>query len=357
MEFLNWERIKELWKEVKNILERKQDRLTGIAGQVVGFDETGRPVGYALKILGDMVSVNAEGILTTTQRPGLAQIIGGSNLNLLDNWYFAAPINQIEKSNYLNAGYTIDRWFLRDRTASIQIVPGGISTSKNWFVQNFNIGTLHPGTYTISALCTNGISQFSFGIYTDAGILDVMSGLGKTKDNLSSVTFIIPKEIRGHSSGCSIVTNGLDGVLEAAKLELGEEQTLARQNESGEWELIDPPPERASELLKCQRYQVVYGGKGGMPLLAPGYSTGAVTAVFLLDLPTAMRATPAVSFSNLYVNLSGTRIPVTGAAVLGTAAQNKLAIQVTCSGAGFPANQPCFLEGQGEYRLLLDANL
>ena len=138
---------------------------------------------------------------------------------------------------------------------------------------------------------------------------------------------------------------------------MGEEQTLARQNESGEWELIDPPPERGLELLKCQRYQVVYGGEGGMPLLAPGYSTGAVTAVFLLDLPTAMRATPAVSFSNLYVNLSGTRIPVTGAAVLGAPAQNKLAMQVTCSGANFGAGEPCFLEGQGDYRLLLDANL
>lgn len=50
--------------------------------------------------------------------------------------------------------------------------------------------------------------------------------------------------------------------LRAVKLELGPVQTLARQNAEGTWELIDPPPNPALELAKCQRYLQVllYGG-------------------------------------------------------------------------------------------------
>ena len=44
----------------------------------------------------------------------------------------------------------------------------------------------------------------------------------------------------------------------AAKLELGPVQTLAHQDASGNWVLNDPPPDKALELLKCQRYYQVF---------------------------------------------------------------------------------------------------
>ena len=37
----------------------------------------------------------------------------------------------------------------------------------------------------------------------------------------------------------------------AVKLELGDKQTLARQDENGNWILNDPPPDKGLELLKC----------------------------------------------------------------------------------------------------------
>lgn len=40
----------------------------------------------------------------------------------------------------------------------------------------------------------------------------------------------------------------------AAKLELGPVQTLAHQDTDGNWVLNDPPPNKALELAKCQRY-------------------------------------------------------------------------------------------------------
>lgn len=44
----------------------------------------------------------------------------------------------------------------------------------------------------------------------------------------------------------------------AAKVELGDKQTLARKDADGNWVLNDPPPNKALELAKCQRYQIQF---------------------------------------------------------------------------------------------------
>lgn len=287
------------------------------------------------------------------------------NPNLLINWHFITAVNQREKIRYEDPlGYTIDMWKLHKKGGSYDVSShimrfepfewSGIVTITEWNAE-------YPAQpVTASILYSSKV---------DTKILLYYEGIKGPNSNhvivpahemaVYSITATVPQGTTGIEVQLNRVrgeeTEG-EALIVAAKLERGNIQTLAHKNDNA-WILNDPPPERGLELLKCQRYQVVYGGEGGMPLLAPGYSTGTVTAVFLLDLPTAMRATPAVSFSNLYVNLSGTRIPVTGAAVLGAPAQNKLAMQVTCSGANFGAGEPCFLEGQGDYRLLLDANL
>ena len=53
--------------------------------------------------------------------------------------------------------------------------------------------------------------------------------------------------------------------LLAAKLELGPVQTLAHQDASGNWVLNDPPPNKALELLKCQRYFCKFSGRCPIP--------------------------------------------------------------------------------------------
>ena len=51
---------------------------------------------------------------------------------------------------------------------------------------------------------------------------------------------------------------GTGETILAAKLELGTHQTLAHQDAAGNWVLNDPPPDKALELLKCQRYYQVF---------------------------------------------------------------------------------------------------
>jgi len=346
MKFLSGEQAAKLCREMKTALAGKQDNLTGVAGEVIGFDEHGRPTGYALKIPDNVATLGVDGILTETQRPSLAQITGGSNSNLLDNWYFAAPINAQGKAEYAGAGYGIDRWAC---DGAVTISDRYVAAASNFYQRSPSELTEHllGKILTLSVLYQNGALEY--GTLTVPTCIPVSSGqlVNATKD----------LSIYLYTNGAMQLfrLNGSHKIF-ATKVELGPVQTLAHK-EGDEWILNDPPPERALELTKCQRYQTVFSGAEGVPLLAPGYATGTATAVFLLDLPTTLRSTPAIGFTGLCVHLSGARVPVTAAAVLGPPAQTKITIQVTCSSANFTVNQPCFLEGRGDYRLILDANL
>ena len=55
---------------------------------------------------------------------------GVSNRNLLDNWYFADPINQRGQTEYNQAGYTIDRWKL-PVAHSVKLVSNGLKITCN----------------------------------------------------------------------------------------------------------------------------------------------------------------------------------------------------------------------------------
>ena len=71
---------------VDNLSTAKQDVLSGLPGQVVGF--------------------GADGAAEAAQ--------GWSGHNLLINWDFRRPVNRNGKAEYTGIGYTIDRWNVLD---------------------------------------------------------------------------------------------------------------------------------------------------------------------------------------------------------------------------------------------------
>ena len=93
-----WELQKdtETHEDIREILTTKQDVLTGLPGQVVGFSAAGGPV----------------------------PVRGWSNQNLLVNADFRNPVNRNGKTVYATTGCTIDRWFLWG-------IPGQVSLSGN----------------------------------------------------------------------------------------------------------------------------------------------------------------------------------------------------------------------------------
>lgn len=188
----------------------------------------------------------------------------GVNRNLLDNWYFAGggsqqgggqlPINQRRKTNYTTAGNAIDRWRLTNPNGTFTLTENGCTlagTSGNIWIQEYleNPGRFYGKKVTISLLTdeqliattgeltTEGVSQntgFSLG-----GSNGLSLGFYKTSDGSAFLQI-------GVSSGNS-------NTLIAAKIELGDHQTLAYQDEDGNWQLFETP-DYAEELAKCQRY-------------------------------------------------------------------------------------------------------
>ena len=94
-------------------------------------------------------------------------------------------------------------------------------------------------------------------------------------------------------------------VIQATKLELGSQQTLAHQDAAGNWVLNDPPPDKTLELAKCQRY-LIYGELDGSKVWNNSDRSGG----FFIPLPTEMRANPTLIGSvKYYKQASGLEDP------------------------------------------------
>lgn len=116
---------------------------------------------------------------------------------------------------------------------------------------------LPKGTYTASVMLRDGTLRY--GTADIQELNDENSSVAI--DNIGGFLWY-----GGHPAIRIQIPPNID--LIAAKLELGDHQTLAHQDASGNWVLNDPPPDKALELLKCQRYQYIannvamFGGTG-----------------------------------------------------------------------------------------------
>lgn len=216
MGYLDLTGLRYLWGNLKAALHAKQDTLIGAPGQVVGFGSSGRAEAQS----------------------------GWSNPNLLDNWYFADPINQRGQTEYDGAGYGIDRWVHGKYT----LQDGGLDLNAGMMYQRRpHSSALLGKTVTFSVLRADGRSA-SYTFTVARGSAGSIESEGLVLDAGSD-----------EGSGTVYVGIGISGSgparLIAAKLELGPVQTLALQDTDERWTLNDAPPDQAVEMAKCQRYQ------------------------------------------------------------------------------------------------------
>lgn len=173
----------------------------------------------------------------------------GKGVNLFDNAYFigggtagAFPINQRGYTDSL-PGYGevgIDRWNMYSATGSLQA--DGLHLGEGEAIlqklDSYLLSALNGKQITISALTSLGLFSGHITLDTSAGVQYVTT-TGFTMFKTATNDFQMNTQ--------SAVT------LFAVKLELGTQQTLARQI-NGEWVLNDTPPNYQQELAKCQRY-------------------------------------------------------------------------------------------------------
>ena len=275
-------------------------------------------------VLNDPPDYDLQYALCSLYSPITGEWVGSqhSNPNLLDNWYFADPVNQRGQAEYTNAGYTIDRWKI---VGSLKV------TLHNGFTRIEGSGARGNYDQVIETEFENDtVITYSFFILSGSGkicIRDVDWGdYGSASINgagLYSVTSTFPA---GKILMAQIYSDGdfpLDLIV--AKLELGPQQTLAHQDADGNWVLNDPPPNKALELAKCQRYFVRFDSKtvnnasifiGTATIDGLNSNTKELGGQGFIVLPAAMRTTPTLSGNvnifNSGLNKSGLRIHVLG---------------------------------------------
>ncbi len=245
----------------------------------------------------------------------LGKVVGTvSNPNLLDNWYFPDPINQRNQTEYVGSGYCIDRFvYLSDDAEQKAILTsggveltgtGGTFHNFQQYLESEHILYDHPHTLTfLLEGSANDVTQLFCIVGTDYQIMPA-----KKDRNLITSTFT---PARGASTGLHN-TLGIQKAMNvpsikliAAKLELGDRQTLARQGADGSWVLNDPPPNKALELAKCQRYQWIPDPNQNFWLPLNQDTVLRLTIPF----PVKMRVPPAFSF-NVNTNVSGIKVNV-----------------------------------------------
>lgn len=203
------------------------------------------------------------------------------NRNLLDNWYFANPVNQKGQMEYTGSGYTIDRW--RSYGAKVSINDGYISLSTEGnptFCQKSELD-LYDKTLTFSVLLANG------SLCTGTGIL--ASGTAWKNTTLyedSSIKLWLQNSNPLFNTAIDIKGNTPVDLV-AAKLEFGSSQTLAHK-EGSKW-VLNEIPDYATELAKCQRY--FYKTQGAFE-----YRGIAINQWYMnngmIELPVSMRIKP-----------------------------------------------------------------
>lgn len=253
-------------------------KLTGQPGQAVGFGADG----------------------------AAKAVPGWSNPNLLDNWYFADPINQRGQAEYSGTGYTIDRWNLTNQYCKLKVNQGYISlisvepgVQSVWLQQQIERPERYFGKLlTFSVLLQDGTLRACSGTIP---VGPVSSNTGFHTDVVSGVDLYAIK--RSSGTACvqisALKTGPGQTDIVAMKLELGSQQTLAHQDAAGNWALNDPPPDPTLEMMKCQRFFRAINWDAHV--YAKGFF-GMVTNIardVVLQIPNAVsfRARPAVSMS------------------------------------------------------------
>lgn len=275
------------------------------AAQIISGASTPAELRKKLEIRGDTIPVSAED--STLISEALTKIPttsgGGVNPNLLDNWYFGRPVNQRGQTEYTTAGYTVDRWKFNNNNGDIVIDDTGIMFTAKYqyaeFEQQYEFPKNISGkqiTMSILADSFSGEGDFYLVIQnqTEYRTFHLSVGLNsftiKFFDKSSVLRFFIQSQNVNE-------TNPPKMHFLAAKLELGDTQTLAHQDSSGNW-ILNEIPDFGEQLRRCQRYARAYKCLLGQTFLPLGAYRSDRKAVSFALPTSSFRAVPTVSALN-----------------------------------------------------------
>lgn len=292
-----------------------------------------------------------------TPQAALANLGAGVRPNELDNPGLC--VNQRGQDSYTGNGgepVTFDRWQAGLHTTIAQ--NGGnivvsASGGAGYILQRLENPILGK-PIVFSVLITSGLYECK-GVVNSGGSITQETPFGAISVTHGARMYALIRL----NDGQSITLPVQDG--DVAKLEIGDTQTLAYQDDTGAWQLLpQPESDYATQLAKCQRYQLSlpYGASQNFAPIGFGWAQTASTIRILIPTPVTMRANPVISY--LSGDISGISLICNGKSVVPTAisqiaVQNYgVAIEFAVSDA--TANMPCVMRMTSAY-MMLDANL
>lgn len=240
---------------------------------------------------GDGIAISGSVIATKVQP---------CNRNLLDNWYFGAPVNQRGKTTYSGTGYGIDRWKAEAVTPNVTTIKDGyIELSQNALISEIleEPYSLCGKQVTVSALTTTGLCSATATVPSkeelSAITTDETIGVSYFAVNGNSTGYVCLQHSKEHTTKVMLrAYSGYTVGVIAVKLEMGSQQTLAHQ-EDGAW-VLNEIPDYGEELTKCMRYlQIIstpYDTSGNG--VAIGYANNTVDLWVPIPLAVPMRISP-----------------------------------------------------------------
>lgn len=264
----------ELDEAVDALALAKQDALSGTPGQVVGFNEDGK----------------AEAVR------------GWSNPGLIINGDFRRPVNRNGKDEYVGVVYGIDCWRGSAPAAIVRVSADGVRLTHTatgvvaLIEQSFDGVPIAAGESVTFSLLYDELEATDPAALLSLQI--IINGIGYNSPFVSAPEGLLTATATPGAGGTLekilIIKRGASGIISvrpiACKLEPGLTQTLAHQDGDGNWVLNDPPPNRALELEKCQKYAIAMDGA---EVRASRVTANAVRAFF--PTPHSLRANPAIT--------------------------------------------------------------
>lgn len=238
---------------------------------------------------------------------GLQYITGP---NLLDNWYFGRPVNQRGQTEYTGPLYTMDRWIFDNNSGTVtaNLTQEGVRFSASsgatgiaslrQIIDPENINALAGKTVTLSCLGKADTSQRVL-FFVDNQVAANASSVSVDGVCMTTCTYTFPTVM----SSLAVFlyarsTSGAgEGSLLAAKLELGDTQTLAHK-EGDKW-VLNEIPDFGEQLRRCMYYaEKIENGDTPVITNATFIPAGATSATFVLPYE-RKRTPPSIRFNDV----------------------------------------------------------
>lgn len=261
--------------------------VNGTVTEVTEFDHTAQEIDDGIDNLHTLTGG------ATTPQGALANLGAGVRPNELDNPGLC--VNQRGQDSYTGNGgepVTFDRWQAGLHTA-IAKNGGNIVVSASggagYILQNLENPILGKAI-VFSVLTTLGLYECK-GVVNSGGTITQATPFGAISITHGARMYALIRL----NDGQSITLPVQDG--DVAKLEIGDTQTLAYQDDTGTWQLLpQPESDYATQLAKCQRYFRRFPANYAMGILQAASSIK--NACFRYECNPPMRTTPVLLMQN-----------------------------------------------------------